>query len=500
MVRLIVIATLVIGVTAGATFLAGRMKAEGDQSSYPGWFYETEVPSASGSNILLITVDTLRPDHLGLYGYERQTSPHIDDWFGNDEVYESAYSTEANTTPSMVSLLTGMLPQDHGVRLLYQRISPKVVAVSDFLRRAGYEMAAAVSNLVLTGEASGLDTRFDYYDDNVDEPEPKNSVYERRASRTTDAAIEWLTAHRSSGRPHLLWVHYIDPHGPYLPPDDRPTEFSHVGERPLGVDITRVSAYQLDPTVTDAMEYVDRYDEEIAYTDREVGRLLAAYSDMGLSDGALMIFTADHGESMLNHEQWFAHDYHVYEEIIRIPLMIRRPEENRKSVRIATPVSHADLFPTMLREAGLPLPDTYGQPLPLQDHDAGRDIFAEASTGFGQWRALIRGRRKWVAHYELVRTLADRALFRVANVQPFLSVKEGVTLYFDLAEDPSELEGTPWPTRDGARALTTLIQADPDPAGFPYYLTRGERLDSPKVAPSADEAALEKLRSLGYVR
>lgn len=185
-------------------------------------------------DILLISVDTLRPDHLSLYGYARPTSPAIDRFFGEAEIYEAAYSAEANTSPSVVSMLTGLYPARHRLRLFYQRISPDVHVLSDYLSAAGYQTAAVVSNVVLTAEAIGLSTRFDHYDDFVDEREQRLDVFERRASRTSDAAIAWLDEARDPDRPHLLWVHYIDPHGPYAAPDaSGAPRFSSDERRPL---------------------------------------------------------------------------------------------------------------------------------------------------------------------------------------------------------------------------------------------------------------------------
>ncbi len=273
--------------------------------------------SPAPPSLLLISVDTLRADHMSIYGYPRPTTPRIEKWFGDAQIFETAYATAANTSPSVVSSLTGLLPQGHGVRLLYQKISPDVVTVADLLGDAGFQTAAVVSNMVLTAEAIGLDQRFDYYDDFVDEQEPLRRVFERKASRTTDAAIFWAATGRDSERPSFLWVHYIDPHGPYLPPPDKPTEFDH--DAPVPINPNRVPAYQRIGGGSDGAEYIDLYDEEIAYLDREVGRLLKTYDRLGLLENTTVIFTADHGESMMEHHGWFRHGYQVFEEIVRIP-------------------------------------------------------------------------------------------------------------------------------------------------------------------------------------
>jgi len=270
-------------------------------------FHSVEVPPADGPNILFICVDTLRADHVGLYGYHRDTTPRIDAFFGQGRVYERAYSASPSTGPSVVSMLTGLYPHRHGVRVLCQRIPANAITFVDHLRRAGYQTAAVISNAVLADTASGIGDRFDHYDDTVDEQEPfREAMFERSAARTTDAAIRWLTNARHPSRPHFLWVHYIDPHGPYRPPVDKPVDFEHEAAR--WIDPERVPTYSREADLYDGNEYVDRYDEEIAYTDREVGRLLDAYAKSGQVDHTLILFTSDHGESMMEHEHWFRHE------------------------------------------------------------------------------------------------------------------------------------------------------------------------------------------------
>ena len=447
-------------------------------------------------SLLLISIDTLRADHMGIYGYSRPTTPHIDSWFEEGQIYDAAYSTEASTPPSVVSFLTGMLPQEHGVRLFYQKIPPDVVTVADLLCSAGYQTAAVVSNIVLTAEAIGLDTRFDHYDDFVDETEPYREMYERRASRTTDAALVWLSSWRDPSRPNFLWVHYIDPHGPYHPPPDRPTDFTNA--QPIPIDIERVPEYEREPGVNDGAEYIDLYDEEIAYMDREVGRLLDAYEQLGLAENSLVLFTADHGESMMEHELWFTHGYHVYEEILRVPLLVRGL--GVQPGRIPHPVSLADVAPTLLQAAGLQLPPgLYGQR--LSETGPQREIFAEAGSS-PQWRSMWRGKEKWMVQVNRSNHLLDKAMSSLPGLEKLVRRVEVEHRYYDLDEDPKELRPRPWPASDQARSLVKLVHSDPDPAGIPSptRVSRGHKLEAPKVPSGLDKRTLERLRSLGYVR
>jgi len=463
---------------AGVLLLAAALTAAGRNSSPVAKPLAGDAASGPGrANILFICVDTLRADHVGLYGYARATTPHVDAFFGTARVFETAYATAPITTPSVVSALTGLYPHRHGVRLLMQRIAPEVGTVVDDLRRAGYQTAAVVSNAVLADEACGLGERFDFYDDDVEEREPfREEMFERRAARTTDAAIRWLVEDRRVDRPHFLWVHYIDPHGPYRPPADKPVDFSH--EAPVPIDADRVPDYSREPGLADGQEYVDRYDEEIAYTDREVGRLLETYGALGLAQSAAVIFFSDHGESMLEHEHWFRHQMNVYEEMVRIPLAIRFHRLARG--RVSVPVSNADLAPTVLDLAALPVPAGLDGRSLLGDIEP-RDIFCEGrADGGGLWRGLVRGRHKATARHGMSNVI------RAARS-------------FDLTADPGELHPISLEPDDPAWVmLAELIAADPDPGGVPESYQEGE-LPGPGVARPSSPEMVQRLRSLGYV-
>jgi len=449
-------------------------------SGFSCLFVESRPP-----DIVLITVDALRPDHLGLYGYARDTSPHLDRFFASGAVFERAYSTQSNTAPSIVSILSGLYPQEHRVRLLYQLVPENCRLLPDLLPEI-YQSAAFVSNFVLTDEATGLAARFDHYDDFVAESVPGRKVYERAAERTTDAALAWLKTERDGERPLFLWIHYIDPHGPYSPPEGWQSVFGH--QEPLLIEPEKIPSHQVFDGLFDGREYVDRYDEEIAYTDAQIGRLLAGYETLAPLDEAFIVFTADHGESMMEHERWFSHGYHVYEEIVRVPLMVRGPgvETGRRSDL----VSGIDLAPTILRFTGaaqVPSPEIVLSGIDLFDSrfaEPQRTIFAEATKAEYQWRLAIAGAERWFVQLE--------------RTEPEPRMQE--TRFYDLAADPGQLTAQPWPMDSSpAVQLREQIAADPDPAGWPVDLQKGIRLEAPKVDPRANAETLEKLRALGYV-
>jgi arylsulfatase A-like enzyme len=353
--------------------------------------------------------------------------------------------------------------------------------VTDLLPVA-YQTAAFVSNIVLTDEAMGIARYFDHYDDHVDELKPIWKVFERGASRTTDAALLWIAENRDPERPLFLWVHYNDPHGPYRAPSPKNASFEHKGF--VKFEPKRVYRLQLKPGVDDALDYVDRYDEEIAHMDAAVGRLLTGYGVRRELDEALLIFAADHGESMIEHTYWFTHGYQVYEEIIRIPLMIRGP--GVKPGRRDALVSGIDLVPTILHFAGV-RPDAALDGVALQRRAAipkDRIVFAEGDSGEYLLRAAIRGDQKWVA----------RARAGERRIQS--------RRYYDLGADPAEQNPQRWEPLDleeAPRALIDLFDRDPDPGGLPQDFPAGLRIDAPKVAPRAGAETIERLRALGYV-
>jgi len=435
-----------------------------------------QAPEIPG-DIVLISVDTLRPDHLGIYGYSRPTSPHIDRFFADAAIYERAYSTTASTGPSVVSLLTGQLPHEHRVRLLYQLVGKDVALVTDLLPEA-YQKAAFVSNIVLTSEALGIADRFDYYDDYIDERESVRSVWERSAGRTTDAALRWLAEERDPERPLFLWLHYIDPHGPYHTPEAWTQAFQHSKPK-LPIPKSKIVSYMSGHGFDDAWLYVDRYDDEIAYVDAQVGRLIDGYGSR--LDDALVIFTADHGETMIEQETWFTHGYHIYDSIVRVPLLVRGPGVASK--RISELAQGTDVAPTLLRFSGALAPDT----MPAVDLRSGegldpqRTIVVEATSGTSQWRGVIRGDEKWSIHVR-----GHRQGLRWRRHQ-------------SVDEEGGDAPMLAWTDSDPeAKQLLELVETDPDPAGVPRGYAEGVRIEAPKVDPRVDAETLEKLRTLGY--
>jgi len=310
--------------------------------------------SPGRGNIILISVDTLRPDHLGCYGYGKNTSPAVDAFAKDAVLFENCFAQAPTTRPSCASFLSGFFPHECKVTFNSDNLPPQVKTIAEHLKGRGYRTMAVSSNFVL-GPGSGFDQGFDVFDNTLDDLELVRRVPERVAANTTDAAIGLL---ESAGDRFFLWVHYQDPHGPYTPPPPFDTAFLDPARQtrkiPLNSTLSGIGGipwYQWQGNEDDYGFYVARYDGEIGYTDEHIGRLLQALKDKGLYDGALIIFTSDHGEGMGEHDYFFAHGEFVYNNLARVPLVIRQAKA--LPGRRSDYAQLLDIVPTILRYAGM---------------------------------------------------------------------------------------------------------------------------------------------------
>lgn len=435
---------------------------------------------SKATNVIVISIDTLRADRMGLYGHERDTTPNIDRFAQAGRVFDRAYSTSPFTSPSMVSMLTGLYPGGHGVRLLWQRIEPELVTLPDLLAPAGIQSAAVISNIVLGNDATGLGDRFAYFDETLDESQAQRpDMLERRADATTDAAIAWLDDQRDPAQPFLLWVHYIDPHCPYDPPADKPLDFEHLAAQPLTAD--SIPASVREDGVLDGLEYVDRYDEEIAFTDVHVGRLLDRLAESGLLESSLIVITADHGEHLMDGDGgYFSHGFGVRDAVVRIPLIIHGA--GAPPGRIHQPVSICDIMPTALAAVGIDPPSTIdgrsllGAISPRPPYVEGPDT---GGSG-GLQRAFVYPDRKVIVQHG--RSNVPRRAWA-----------------FDPVSDPGELNPLPVDASEPAyQVLARIILEEPHPGGVPEKYRRGQK-PTALVATGADQQSIDSLRTLGYV-
>ncbi|MGH9662840.1 MAG: sulfatase [Bryobacteraceae bacterium] len=288
-------------------------------------------------NVLFITVDTLRADHLSCYGYYRKTSPYIDGLAAEGTRFARDYTVIPLTGPSHFALLTGRYPQEIGVRR--NGVAPpsdmKLVSLPQVLRRHGYRRGAFVSAWPLVSHLTHMDRWFDHFDEDM----PRRYQLfnsSRWAEDVTPKALKWLQRHGKGKKPFFLWVHYFDPHSPYEFRDAfQPQPVAGIEPPPM-------------PWKDDGMpNRIRSYDSEIYYADHYIGKLLNALDKLGVRDSTLVVLTADHGESLGEHG-YVGHGRHLYENIVHVPLIFRLPGKVAAGKVVDTPVSSIDVAPTIL--------------------------------------------------------------------------------------------------------------------------------------------------------
>jgi arylsulfatase A-like enzyme/Flp pilus assembly protein TadD len=278
--------------------------------------------AAPDRNVLLVTIDTLRPDRVSCYNPKYVKTPVLDALAARGALFERAFAHTVITLPSLANILTGVTPLRHGVsENAKNRVPASLLTLAEHLKAQGYAAGAFVGAFPLDSRF-GLDQGFDVYDDTFPtRPDQPGSGSERRAAEVVAPAEAWIAKQKG---PWFCWIHFWDPHTPYAPPEPY------------------ASAYSADP-----------YSGEVAYVDAELGRLLDDLRTSGRNDRTLIVVTADHGESLGEHGE-LTHGYFAYNSTLHVPLIIAGPGIG--SSRIRDPVGHVDLFPTICESLGIKIP------------------------------------------------------------------------------------------------------------------------------------------------
>ncbi|MEE8424732.1 MAG: sulfatase-like hydrolase/transferase [Elusimicrobiota bacterium] len=415
----------------------------------------TLFPPNRGVHVVLITIDTLRADHLPMYGYDKVETPHLDALLKDSVLFENAASHAPITLPSHASIMTGLYPMGHGVRNngnFYA--SDSLHTMAEILKDNGYRTGAFVGSFVLDSRF-GLDQGFEVYDDDMIDGRAKASPFmfkDRTAGTTLPRIFSWLQDYQreKSRGPLFLWTHFYDPHREYTPPE------------PFA------SRYRAQP-----------YDGEIAYTDSQIGLLLDALKGRGLYDDALIIVTADHGESLGEHGET-THSVFIYEATQHVPLLIKFPHSKYAGAKVAELVRHVDLLPTVLdvvRVRSVPKIVRAGLPgVSLLPRAAGKAPKLELASYAEAY--LPKHHFGWSA----LESLREGSLKYIQAPRPEL---------YDLAQDPQELDNL----------------AEKKPKIARRFRLRLKELKEAQVSAAAGGAAaremdretIEKLKSLGYI-
>ena len=373
--------------------------------------------------VILISIDTLRSDHLPAYGYKGVATPNIDALRADSILYERAYSHVPLTLPSHVSILTGMLPADHGVRdNVGYRLADSIPTLPELLKKNGYATGAAVSAFVLRRETH-IARGFDFFDDDVQPLKGDTAIgrVQRDGHETLQAAQKWLDG--EAGKPFFFFLHLYDPHTPYTPPEPY---FS---------------------------TYRNHYDGEIAYADRIVGDLIDDLKRKGVYDKALIILLSDHGEGLSEHGEE-EHGLFLYREALQVPLMVKLPKSRKAGAKVSTPVQLVDVFPTILERTATPPPKTghrIGQSL-LSFLDGGpvRPIYAETyyprlHFGWSDLHSLIEGNDHFIRApqaelYDLAADPAEKKNVLQENRRAYIRLRDAIEPFVREASAPTMID------------------------------------------------------------
>jgi choline-sulfatase len=439
------------------------------------------TPAAGNAlNVLLITIDTLRADHLGAYGYRRPTSPRMDALAAQGTLFEKAYTFWPKTRGSFVMMMTGRRPSQNG----YGKSHPMIVGfnptLASVLQSAGYTTAAVVDNPNVAAQ-HGYAKGFDRYRETWEEKDLASEM-DRTAAITGDGIR--FVREAAAGKPFFLWLHYVNPHTPYSPPPPFDTAFLDAEAR-KGPRLRVVPDFHGGIPKVWAVPgqdrlgwYVAQYDGEIAAVDREVGRLLDALDTSGRRGRTLVVLTSDHGESLGEHDYYFEHGENLFDPSLAIPLIVSRPGAPAGG-RTAALASTLDLVPTVLDAvkvsyppdlAGMSLlPAITGGALPPRERlFAGNDRNLEATFD---------------ARFKLVATPEDQA--------PRYAL-------YDRKEDPGETRDVGRRRADELRSIRRELELFQERADREWTATRALMQGAPGEGRMSPEAC-EKLKALNYV-
>lgn len=458
-----------------------------------------EEPPYRG-NLLLLTVDTLRPDYMSFNGYDRPTTPFLDSLLERGWYFDRATTPVPRTTPALASLLTGAYPHTTGVRTLTDRLDDNLSTLAEVMRRHGYQTIAVVTNTLL-GKERALDRGFDVYD--------MASDY-RLAESTTDVALRHF-AGMDPNVPVFAWIHYIDPHVPYqsdpnlaraMDPDYEGPFQLHFGwngyrgapQRPFTAfpeEYPKRKAVHRNDLPEEVNAHIRRlYATDILSMDAQAGRLVAGFRER-FGDDLLIVFTSDHGESLGEHDYYFDHGDYVYDAGTRVPLAIVPPDSRRRAPPGRCPgwASLVDVFPTLLELTGFPATPEISSQIEgrsLMECLRGRrlppkPVFMECGHSFFPKLVKRRVRNDVAGRFRAV-AMGDYKLIWT----PFLPDGEAWELYH-VASDPGESLDLYNPDLREVAAMKEALRSWMERARG-----EGER-------PGVSEQDMEALRSLGYV-
>lgn len=442
----------------------------------------TGLPThAPGPNVLLISVDTLRPDHLGCYGYARDTSPAIDSLARDGARFETVVSSSSWTLPAHISLLSGLPSEAHGVTYDGMKAGSEVVFLSEIFQDAGYSTAGFVAGPYLSA-SYGFLQGFEHYDDySVASLVNRRSHEGVTSPKSLEIAESWLRSWDRGGRrrPFFVFLHLWDVHFDFTPPPPFDSLFDPEYDGSItGENFERGAHIHRNMDARDLQHVIALYDGEIRYTDAHIGRLLQLLQELRAFDNTVIVVTADHGEEFFEHGQK-GHRKSLFDETILVPLIVRFPPKVPSGVVVTQQVSLLDVAPTILSLAGLVRPDGFAMDPArvLRGADLLPVILGRASSAPNGAYSDLHGTVK------AVRSATDKLVWDASR-------ESETYLYFDLVNDPAEKNNLTdqYPERV-SRARDQLSR-------WVEHWTKGESIAEPA---EVDDELRERLRNLGYI-
>ncbi len=377
-----------------------------------------DVGTYRNAPVIIISIDTVRADHLPMFGYRAVETPSLDAFRNDAVLFTSAYSHVPLTLPSHTSILTGLLPPQNGVRNnIGYVLDAKIATIPSFLKQQGYETGAAVSAFVLRG-STGLARSFDFYEDSIaNRPDVATGSLQRSGRVTAQIATRWIEPRAS--RPFFFLFHIFEPHSPYEP------------EEPF------------------RSRYANAYDGEIATADAIVGEFLADLKRRGIYERAIIFVLSDHGEGLNQHGEP-EHGIFVYREEIHVPLLVKLPGNAAHGTTIDAPVALVDLFPTIAELIGVKAPDKLSGRSLFARADGHRRIYSESlypriHLGWSELRSLEDSQHHFIQApkpelYDMQRDPDEKTNILSQERRTYSQMRDELAHYTDKAVLPAHVD------------------------------------------------------------
>lgn len=432
--------------------------------------------SFSKPNILLITLDALRADHLGCYGYKRDTSPNIDKIAERGALFLNAIAQSSHTAPSMYSILTSTYPSEYGIFNFGDKISEKIPTLSYLLKVSGYKTGFFSSHVGIA-TIQGFDEYFDTFYTIWTFREDYNNK-SIKVTEINPRIIKWIEKNKKEK--FFLWIHYLEPHYPMSPPLAYSKLFLdgnyNTTEQKVKISDNYVFGFggiprrlaNLNNDITDLNYYINLYDATIRYVDEQIGKLIKYLKEMNLDRRTVIIISSDHGESLGEHGLYFMHGFQLYDGLIKVPLIIKFGRSSPKKGKIIDQVQHIDIAPTILEILKIKKPSSM----------VGTSLVP-----------LIKGNDGYNREYAFSFLGTDKISLRTNEWKLIYTFNNKEYELYNLKDDPEELSNLVSLEKDKFKVLKKELDV---------FVRNQEQCQTEKTKTILDDETKDRLKSLGY--